>query len=279
MAANAADGTGAPAPLPVFELSDTSLIQVRRVIYRDVADSLRSDIETGAYGDGGLLPSEAAIGARFEVSRVTVRKALELLRAEGLVESRQGLGWLVASDPIPQSLDALVSIERQLSDGGRTSDREITDFGFVDAPAPAAALLGQRVLEVGRVNLVDGQPFARVTVWCREDLGADLSRADVARSSFHDLLPQSPERAVQTIGADAMGPADAELLAVPAGSPALVVRRTTYGSDGRAMLVSEHRFPGHLTEFVAELEPSTTDWPATDPAGGAAPGLRLVDEA
>ena len=250
---------------------------MRRVIYRDVADSLRTDIESGAYGDGGLLPSEAAIGARFEVSRVTVRKALEVLRSEGLVESRQGLGWMVAGEPIPQSLDALVSIERQLADGGRTSRREITDFGFVDAPDRAAGLLGHRVLEVGRINLVDGTPFARVVVWCRDDLGADLSRADVARSSFLDLLPQRAGRAVQTIGAEAMGPDDAERLDVPVGSPALVVRRTTFGEDGRAMLVSEHRFPGHLTEFVAELAPTSTDRSAEGAPGGSE--LRLVEGA
>ncbi len=242
-----------------------------------MADSLRNDIESGADGDGGLLPSEAAIGSRFGVSRVTVRKALELLRSEGLVESRQGLGWMVATEPIPQSLDALVSIERQLTDSGRVSAREITDFGFVDAPPRAAEALGPRVLEVGRVNVVDGQPFARVVVWCREDLGADLSRADVARSSFHDLLPERPDRAVQTIGAEATTDVDAELLGVPVASPALVVRRTTFGSDGRAMLVSEHRFPGHLTEFVAELTPSpstsASEWPGAD-----GPELRLVDQ-
>ncbi len=244
-----------------------------------MAESLRSDIESGAYGDGGLLPSEAAIGARFEVSRVTVRKALELLRADGLVESRQGLGWLVASEPIPQTLDALVSIERHLTDTGRTSRREITDFGFVEAPPGPARTLGQRVLEVGRVNLVDGQPFARVVVWCREDLGAELSRADVARSSFYDLLDQRPGRAVQTIGAEAIQPADADLLGVPVDSPVLVVRRTTFDTEDRAMLVSEHRFPGHLTEFVAELAPSPADWPAVEAPGAASPGLRLVDEA
>ena len=268
---------GDVGPLPVLFLSDTTLIQVRRVIYREVADSLRTDIESGVYGDGGLLPSEAAIGTRFGVSRVTVRKALEVLRSEGLVESRQGLGWLVAGEPIPQSLDALVSIERQLADGGRPSKREITDFGFIDAPEGAAELLGPRVLGVGRVHLADGMPFARVMVWCREDLGADLSRADVTRSSFHDLLPQRPGRAVQTIGAEAMGPEDAELLDVPIASPALVVRRTTYGQDGRAMLVSEHRFPGHLTEFVAELAPSLAERPAD--VGPSGSGLRLVEGA
>lgn len=265
--------------MPVFFLSDTTVIQVRRVIYRELAESLRKDIESGTYGPGGLLPSEASLGADFGVSRVTVRKALELLRSDGLVASRQGLGWLVAGEPIPQSLDALVSIERQLSDGGRASRREITDFGFVEAPAAAAEVLGSRVLEVGRVNLVDGQPFARVIVWCREDLGLDLSRADVARSSFYELLPQGPVRAVQTIGAETIGPDDSRLLGVPAGSPALVVRRTTYGSDDRAMLVSEHRFPGHVTEFVAELAPSPADWPAAGDETRVSPGLRLVDGA
>ena len=86
---------------------------------------------------------------------------------------------------------------------------------------------------------------------------------------------------MQTIGAEAIDPDDADLLAVPAGSPALVVRRTTYGADGRAMLVSEHRFPGHLTRFVAELAPSPADWPAAegeDGRAGSGPGLRLVDD-
>jgi GntR family transcriptional regulator len=266
------------SPLPVFALSDTTLIQVRRVIYRELAESLREDIESGSYGAGSLLPSEASLGASFGVSRVTVRKALESLRSDGLVEYRQGLGWMVAGEPIPQSLDALVSIERQLADTGRASVREITDFGFVAAPPVVAPFLGPRVLEVGRVNLVDGQPFARVTVWCREDLGLDVSRADVARSSFYDLLGEGPARAVQTIGAEAMDPTDAELLGVPTGSPALIVRRVTYGADGRVMLVSEHRFPGHLTEFVAELAPSPVEWPATDDDGIGPPGLRLVDE-
>ena len=250
---------------------------MRRVIYREIADSLRSSIETGEYGDGRLLPSEASLGASFGASRVTVRKALELLRAEGLVVSRQGLGWMVAGEPFPQSLDALVSIERQLADSGRTSRREITDFRFVDAPPAVAEILGARVLEVGRINLADGEPFARVTVWCREDLGVELSRAQVAHSSFLDLLPHGPTRAEQTIGARSMDEADAAVLGVPAGSPALIVRRITSGADGRAMLVSEHCFPGHLTEFVAELSPVPADRPAAGEGAGGS-GLRLVGE-
>lgn len=254
--------------LQPVRLSATSLIQVRRVIYREIADRLRQDIEAGAYARGELLPSEAALGAKFDASRVTVRKGLELLRDEGLVASRQGLGWMVAGEPLAQSLDSLVSIQRLLGAAGHKVRREVTDFGFVDTPAGAVDVLGARVLEVGRMNLVDGLPFSRIVVWCREDLALNLSQAQVTDTSFLDLLGDRPARAVQTIGAHAAPARVAHLLKVPEGSPMLLVRRTTCDAAGTALIMSEHWFPGHLTEFVAEL--NTGGQPETE--------LRLVGE-
>ncbi|MEM9058594.1 MAG: UTRA domain-containing protein, partial [Pseudomonadota bacterium] len=106
------------------------------------------------------------------------------------------------------------------------------------------------------------------TVWCREDLALHLSRAQVTDTSFLDLLGDRPARAVQTIGAHALPCAEAELLKVPPGSPVLRVCRTTYDADDAALFMSEHWFPGHLTEFVAEL--NTGAPPETE--------LRLVAE-
>ena len=248
--------------------SDTFLIQVRRVIYRDIAATLKDGIETGTYATGELLPSEAALCAQFEASRVTIRKALELLRDDGLVDSRQGFGWFVAGETLTQSLDSLVPIAHHLEETGRRVRREVTDFGFIAAP-PQASDLGRRVLQVGRLNLVDELPFSRIMIWCREDLAADFSRAQVTDTSFLTLLGELPQRAVQTIGAHAVPAAEAELLAVPEGSPALLVRRTTFDVGNTALLLSEHWYPGHLTEFVAELN-----------TGGAPENaLRLVAEA
>lgn len=221
---------------------------------------------------GQVLPSEASLGAEHDASRVTIRKALEALRADGLVESRQGFGWIVAAPRLPQPLAGLTTIEEQLQAAGRSSERRVLDFRFVDAPESVADVLGPRVLEVRRLNLADGEPFARVTVWCREDLAADLSKAAVERSSFLELIGEAPEGAVQTIGAALAGPADGRLLGVAAASPVLVVRRVTRGRGGRPMLVSEHVFPGHLTEFVAEL-PAPSEHEASSPAG-----VRLVGE-
>jgi GntR family transcriptional regulator len=245
----------------------------RELRYRAVGDDLRRRIEAGEFGPGRLLPSEAELSAAYGVSRVTVRKALESLRADGgLVDSRQGYGWYVAGHPLRQSLGRLGTIEDQLAASGRDTERRILDFGFVAAPRRAREVLGvDTVLRVRRLNLADGEPFARVTVWVPEELGGALSRTDVARSSFYELLPVPVGGATQTIGAAAASESDARLLEVPVGSPVLRCERITYRADDqeRPVLLSVFVFPALRTEFVVDL-----------PAVGtsiAPSGLRLVE--
>lgn len=237
--------------------------------YQRIAGDLRRRVAAGEIAAGRLLPSEAELGRSYAASRVTVRKALETLRDEGLVDSRQGFGWFVAAPPVAQSLGRLGTIEAQLADSGRTSQRRVLDFRFTAPRAHVRRVLGaERVLEVRRVNLVDGVPFARVTVWCPSPLASRLSLADVERETFHELLGVELGSASQTIAAAALSKADAEVLGVPAGSPALVCERLTRSAAGDAVLLSEHVFPGHLTRFEVEL---------TSVDSSVAPsGLRLV---
>lgn len=238
--------------------------------YQQIADELRRRVEAGDFAAGRLLPSEADLSGQYSASRVTIRRALESLRSEGLVESRQGFGWFAAADPLRQSLGRLGTIEGQLAESGVPSERRILDFGFVRAPVRVRTVLDtDTVLRVRRVNLADGEPFARVTVWCPEALGSGLSRDQVAARSFYDLLGLPLGGATQTIGAAAASPDDAAVLEIPAGSPVLVCERITEDADGRPILLSEHVFPAHRTEFVVDLPHAE---PSISPSG-----LRLVD--
>jgi len=227
-------------------------------------------VSSGALAAGRLLPSEADLGDTYGASRVTIRRALEVLRDEGLVDARQGFGWFVAVAPLRQSTARLGTIEDQLIDSGIKPERQILEFAFETASTEISRILNTRdVLRVKRLNLADGEPFAVVTVWCRADLGQHLSRADVERSPFYELLDIPLAKATQTIGADAAAKDDARLLGVPPGSPILRCRRVTSDAEGRAVLVSEHLFAAHRTEFVVEL-------PSTEPSI-APSGLRLVE--
>lgn len=248
----------------------TTLIQVRTIRYHQIADELRARILSGAYAAGRLLPSESDLSGEFSVSRVTIRKALELLRDDGLVDSRQGFGWFVAGETVRQPLARLATIEEQMRDSGAMPERRVLEFAFEKAPKDVAMSLGtQNVLRVRRVNLADGEPFAIVTVWCPADLGQHLSRADVERSPFYELLDVPLSGATQTIGADAANADEAKLLKIPVGSAVLRCLRTTTSVSGKTVLFSRHVFPAHRTEFVVDL-------PFVDQSI-APSGLRLVD--
>jgi GntR family transcriptional regulator len=244
---------------------------VREVRYKSIADDLRDRIGAGEFLAGALLPSEAELGRAYDASRITVRKALEALRADGVIDARQGYGWFVVGDPVRQTLGRLATIEGQLAEQGVTAERRVLDFGFVKASKRVRdALAVDTVLRVRRLNLADGEPFAVVTVWVPEKLGARLSRDEVERSPIYELLAIKLGGATQTIGAAAAAPREAGLLEVPEGAPLLRCERTTFDTRGRAVLLSEHLFPALRTEFVVDL-------PAEGFDSFAPAGLRLVD--
>jgi GntR family transcriptional regulator len=249
------------------------------VRYHEIADDLRRRLEAGEFAaeraaseshSVRLLPSEADLCAAYDASRITVRRALDVLREDGLIASRRGVGWYVAADPLRQTLGRLGTIEAQLAEAGIVSTRRVLEFGFIAAPARVSRVLGaRRVLEVQRLTLAEGTPFARVTVWCAEHLGRHLSLDDVEQSTFYELLDVELGAATQTIAAAAASKTDAALLEVAPGAPVLSCERVTHDIHGQPVLMSEHVFPAARTEFVVELTRADRSM--------APSGLRLVE--
>jgi DNA-binding GntR family transcriptional regulator len=240
----------------------------RQFRYLLIADELRRRIAVGEIAAGRLLPSEAELAAHHQASRVTVRKALAQLKAEGIIDSRQGFGWYVLSTPLRQSLRDLTTIERQIVAAGRTPGRELLRFAFVATPGVLIEVLRtDSVLEVARVDRVDGQPFATATVWVRADLAGGLSPRALEKGPLSEQLGVELGGATQTITAVSATKKDAELLQVPRAAPLLRIERTTSDTGGRPVLRSVALYNPLLTELVAEL-PAVLD--------EAEPGLRLI---
>jgi len=226
----------------------------RSYAYQRIADDMRERVNAGEFGRGHVLPSEADLASSYSASRLTVRRALGILRAEGLIDARRGFGWFVAAHPLEHTLGHLGTIEEQIARSGAKAERNVLKFEFVLARGRVAEVLKvPRVLRVDRVNTAEGETLAHVIANVPEELASTLSLAQVTEHSLYDLLPVEIGSATQRISAVAAGEEDAALLGVPVGSPCLESERITLAADGTPAVYAIAIFPGHRVEYVVEL--------------------------
>lgn len=226
----------------------------RTYMYQQVADDLRARIARSEFGRGQVLPTEIELGAQYRTSRLTIRRALVILRDEHLLQSRRGFGWFVATRPLEHTLARLGNIEQQVAMTGRSPERSIRHFGLERAQGATAEVLGvDQVLRIDRLNKADDEVLAHSSAWVPATLASGLSLGQVASSSLYDLLPVEIGGARQRISAIAASEDDAALLGTPVGAPCLRSERIAHAVDGTAVVYAIAVFAAHRTEFVMEL--------------------------
>ena len=242
-----------------------------------VAQDLRDRITRGRTGPAGALDSEAEIGRLHGVSRVTVRRALETLRDEGLVVSRAGSGWYVAGTPVRQRLG--VGVVRHapsaVAASGAVAHREVLSFGFAAPPPEARTLLTgvegdppEEVLHVRSVRRTtdpDGrtEPLDLTDEWVPSDLAGRVSRDDAADPGLWATLRRAGHRVDvvrQSVSAAVADQDDAALLGLDPGAPLLVVRRLAVGPGG-PLALALHRYVAHRFSLDVDL----AGWPDDHP--------------
>src|ERR1700743_3033651 len=128
-------------------------------LYARVETVLASEIADGVLKIGDQLPTEDSLIARFEVSRITVRRAIQNLVGRGLVEIRRGKGTFVASPKITQELTELSGFVEDMHALGRKPTARVLSKEVVTADSIVAGHLalmkGERVVKVRRVRLAD----------------------------------------------------------------------------------------------------------------------------
>lgn len=108
-------------------------------LYIQIKDDIQRKIETGHYSDGDKLPSERELCEAFSVSRIPVRKALEMLEAEGLIRSFQGKGSFVKTPGLRSNLVHIQTFAETLAQQGYTGYTKIA--GFEDGAETARLML------------------------------------------------------------------------------------------------------------------------------------------
>ncbi|HEY9593410.1 MAG TPA: GntR family transcriptional regulator [Spirochaetia bacterium] len=208
--------------------------QISRYLW--VYNSLKTQIESDEHKVGEFLPPEPELQKIYGVSRTTVRKAVEMLAQQGFVSVRQGKGTQILDFRTTQKLGFVTSFSETLREQGYAVTQADVRVDLIPAQHRVAADLGiaegDRLVRIERVTQANGAPVALMTNYLLPELVPGIeSRIDGMGSLYSFLESEFDvviESATDFITARLSTAEEARRLAIPEGSPLLVVRRITF---------------------------------------------------
>jgi len=238
-------------------------------LYLQLKKNIEDAVKRGVIGPGDALPSERDIAVKADVSRVTVRKAVQNLVRGGILVQRHGSGTFVAPrvERVEQSLSLLTSFTEDMARRGMAVRSQWLDRGIY-APSPEEMMvLGlsstDMVARVSRLRIANDTPLAIERASLSSAVLPDPAAIGASLYATLEKGGNRPVRAVQRISAANLGEADAQLLEVPAGSASLNIERISYLASGKVIEFTRSVYRGDTYDFVAELRLSGP----SDPAG------------
>ncbi len=217
-------------------------------LYHQLAQQLMAAVEDGRLPKGGFLDNEIELAERWQVSRPTVRKAIEDLVGAGVMVRRRGVGTQVVSDQVRRPFK-LTSLFDDLAESGRHPITRVVQHETIAADADVAEALGiadgAPVVHIERTRAVGTTPLAVLRNWLIIDVAGSISPDDLGRTGLYALLRERgvrPHAATQRLGAVAADDRDASLLHVSIGAPLVTMRRVMSDDAGRIVELGDHRY-------------------------------------
>jgi len=234
----------------------------RLPLYLQLRDLLAAQIRAQKWQPGQAIPSEAELSQTHQMAVGTVRRAIETLIAEGLVERTHGRGTFVRKARFDNSLFRFFRFES--AEGQPLAPRSvIVGRKIIEAPRQVAEALHlkphARVIELLRLRTVDDQPVLAENIYlCAHRFKA---LADKAPEEFGDLLYPLYERecglivasARETLTVETVTAAQARLLGLKEKTPVVVIERIAFGSDGTPLEWRQSRGAASKFRYSAEI--------------------------
>jgi GntR family transcriptional regulator len=230
--------------------------QGRAPLYQQLQRALRDAIVDKRLAPDEALPPERDLAEEFQISRITVRKALDGLVEEGLLTRRQGAGTFVTSR-VEKNFSKLSSFSEDMISRGRTP-HSVWLSRSVGAVTPEESMTlglspGTPVYRFNRIRYADDAPMA---LEYSTVPGSCLPSADVVEATLYGALEKygaRPTRALQRLRAVLFTAEQAQMLGVPEKSAGLLIERRGFLKDGRPVEFTQSFYRGDAYDFVAEL--------------------------
>lgn len=232
-------------------------------LYIQIADGLLEKMEAGELVPGEKLPPERELSQMFGVNRMTLRRSLQRLELQGLLDRRQGAGTYVAAPKIERQADELVSFSRGMKKRGYLPGARLVHFERKIADAGIAREFGlpsgAEVYFFQRVRFLNEQPVMLEKFWIPVDRFPDLEHFDLINRFIFDILEVEYGLKVTRarLGLEAVVATDyeAELLDIRVGAPLMLERRLTFDEKDTPIEFGIDLYRGDRFRFVTENAP------------------------
>ncbi len=227
--------------------------------YVQLRRRLQEGVDTGVLPPGSSLPSERELVEITDLSRVTIRKAIQELVQEGVIEQRQGSGSFIRQrlPRVEQSLTHLTSFSEDMASRGMQTTSKWLERGVFEPSVEEVNALnlseGEQISRIYRLREADGRPLALERAALPLDILPNPIEVTTSLYEVLDDLGHRPVRAVQKISALNLAAREADLLAVPEGAAGLNIERISFLKNGRVAELTRSLYRGDAYDFVAEL--------------------------
>lgn len=234
-------------------------------LYLQLKRGIEDAVQAGMLAPGDALPSERDIAAGADISRVTVRKAVQDLVRGGVLVQRHGSGTFVAqrASRVEQSLSRLTSFTEDMARRGMAVRSGWLERGVFSPSPDEMMVLGlaadDMVARVCRLRIANETPLAIERASLSAALLPDPEAIEHSLYAALEKTGNKPVRAVQRISAVNLSGSDAALLQVPEGSASLKIERISYLPSGKVVEFTRSVYRGEAYDFVAELRLGSVD--------------------
>lgn len=225
--------------------------------YRQLANDLRQQIDTGALKPGDTLPTEYELCAAHKISRHTAREALRLLSEDGLIARKRGIGTIVTDAKAPAFAQSIGDFDRLLQ---YARDTSLTIDAMImpkDDLLADKGLSGDFTLFTGHRQAHNAEPVALTRIFVQSPLAPALGTARSLSGSFSEWIEEAHHVAIasvtQRMEAIALTEKQARRLGVSPGSPALLTTRRYRDTADHIVLLSESLHPAGRFAYEMRL--------------------------
>lgn len=238
-------------------------LQVKEALEEWILDSTHS----GSLSPGDRLPSENELSNELGVSSITVKRALDELRRQGLIRRIQGRGSFVSPPKIILPLPHLFSLTRLLREKGMHPVRETLEIAELSGKPGLTRRLnlhgGERLIKLVRVLRMEHQPVAIDTTYLPQKyFPGFLANYDeeagmyATMEKYYDLEIIRTEDLIEPV---LINPFESEVLEAPVGSLGMIFKRTGYGKENIILEYTRSVFRGDQCSFSIQFNKENSE--------------------